>query len=302
MADGNAIIPNAAARLQALKDELRCVICYNYFSHAVTLSCSHTFCLRCISSWLVVQLVCPTCREDIYAITPSESLDNMVVKLLNAINLQHLVPDNLGNANASHTECMRLLKELTAYVEAFSKYCMHEELDEIMLQHFHIVQGEHDEQEAELEAEEENEEYEEQAQEGYEAAGEEHEEGYEEEHEEGCEEYEEIHEGGCKEEYVEEYEEEHEEGYKEEYEREYEEEQEEEYEEKLDYIVEENYEEEDEEKNEEYYGIENMEYQDDDEHDGEAYSREWYYESHEYENGFEYHADQDSAYVYLYDI
>ncbi|KAF2895728.1 hypothetical protein ILUMI_10452 [Ignelater luminosus] len=176
MANANVIIPNAVTKLQAFKDELRCVICYDYFTHAITLSCSHTFCLRCISSWLIIQLVCPTCRKRIYAITPSKSLDNMVAKLRDATDAQHLVGENLGNANFSHRRCMRLLKKLTAYVKAFSRYCMSVELDEIMLQQFQIVRDvqrelENDDQTVESEVETEHEEYEEQAEEENEEDG-----------------------------------------------------------------------------------------------------------------------------------
>jgi len=44
-------------------DELECAICRETFLKPYTLQCSHTFCKRCISSWMKVRKSCPTCRK-----------------------------------------------------------------------------------------------------------------------------------------------------------------------------------------------------------------------------------------------
>jgi hypothetical protein len=44
-------------------DELECAICRETFLKPYTLQCSHTFCKRCITSWMKVRKSCPTCRK-----------------------------------------------------------------------------------------------------------------------------------------------------------------------------------------------------------------------------------------------
>jgi len=44
-------------------DELECAICRETFLKPYTLQCSHTFCKRCINSWMKVRKSCPTCRK-----------------------------------------------------------------------------------------------------------------------------------------------------------------------------------------------------------------------------------------------
>jgi len=44
-------------------DELECAICRETFLKPYTLQCSHTFCKRCIGSWMKVRKSCPTCRK-----------------------------------------------------------------------------------------------------------------------------------------------------------------------------------------------------------------------------------------------
>jgi hypothetical protein len=44
-------------------DELECAICRETFLKPYTLQCSHTFCKKCIGSWMRVRKSCPTCRK-----------------------------------------------------------------------------------------------------------------------------------------------------------------------------------------------------------------------------------------------
>lgn len=49
-----------------LQDEAACTVCLEVFFSPITLSCTHTFCLYCMQSWMKEQedlkLVCPMCR------------------------------------------------------------------------------------------------------------------------------------------------------------------------------------------------------------------------------------------------
>ncbi|KAL0480993.1 hypothetical protein AKO1_013646 [Acrasis kona] len=44
-------------------DELECIICRETFLKPYTLQCSHTFCKKCINTWMKVRKSCPTCRK-----------------------------------------------------------------------------------------------------------------------------------------------------------------------------------------------------------------------------------------------
>jgi len=46
-----------------ITDELECVICSDTFLKPYTLQCSHTFCKKCITTWMKVRKSCPSCRK-----------------------------------------------------------------------------------------------------------------------------------------------------------------------------------------------------------------------------------------------
>lgn len=67
----------------SIQKEFTCAICHELFVRAHTLSCSHSYCERCIVSWLKKSRDCPTCRKPIEG-KPiySVALDNAVGKLV----------------------------------------------------------------------------------------------------------------------------------------------------------------------------------------------------------------------------
>jgi len=71
----------AIKALKTLDDNLKCAICHEYFTTPVTLSCSHTFCSRCIRRALSFKTECPSCRsKDVSAtsLLPIRALEDVV--------------------------------------------------------------------------------------------------------------------------------------------------------------------------------------------------------------------------------
>ena len=69
--------------LFSIQKEFTCAICHELFVRAHTLACSHSYCERCIFSWMKKNQDCPTCRKPIQG-KPIHSiaLDNAVGKLV----------------------------------------------------------------------------------------------------------------------------------------------------------------------------------------------------------------------------
>lgn len=42
-----------------------CTICFDNFTHPVTLPCRHVFCEHCIFEWLDKENTCPVCRAEV---------------------------------------------------------------------------------------------------------------------------------------------------------------------------------------------------------------------------------------------
>ncbi|KAB0791728.1 hypothetical protein PPYR_03528 [Photinus pyralis] len=66
----------------SVDDEFQCSICTELFIKAVTLSCSHTFCKKCIDEWRKNQTICPICRAQIQNQFPTIVLDNYIEKIV----------------------------------------------------------------------------------------------------------------------------------------------------------------------------------------------------------------------------
>ena len=49
--------------VSSMREEFTCVICQELFICAHTLSCSHSFCERCIKEWMKTHKDCPICRK-----------------------------------------------------------------------------------------------------------------------------------------------------------------------------------------------------------------------------------------------
>ncbi|XP_066148839.1 uncharacterized protein [Euwallacea fornicatus] len=69
-------------QFEDMENELMCTICANLFIKAVTLGCSHSFCLHCIQMWKKNKLECPICRKKITSQNNTLVLDNLVEKII----------------------------------------------------------------------------------------------------------------------------------------------------------------------------------------------------------------------------
>lgn len=68
---------------------LRCSICKDFFNAAMSLSCSHTFCSKCIRVHLSLKSNCPACLKDvkgIYELRNDRLLDSIVAVVGNTKN------------------------------------------------------------------------------------------------------------------------------------------------------------------------------------------------------------------------
>ena len=72
--------------LLSIQEEFLCVICQELFVKAHSLSCSHSFCEKCINEWMKKNRLCPICRKTIAGKPcPSIALDNAVSKLVECL-------------------------------------------------------------------------------------------------------------------------------------------------------------------------------------------------------------------------
>ncbi|XP_066261486.1 uncharacterized protein [Euwallacea similis] len=69
-------------QFKEMENELMCAICANLFIKAVTLGCSHSFCLHCIQMWKKKKSDCPICRKKITSQNNTLVLDNLVEKMI----------------------------------------------------------------------------------------------------------------------------------------------------------------------------------------------------------------------------
>ncbi|XP_038214993.1 E3 ubiquitin-protein ligase RNF8-like isoform X2 [Zerene cesonia] len=67
---------------EIMESELQCSICAELFVSATTLSCSHTFCKYCITTWKKKKKDCPICRAPITSECRSLVLDSFIDKMV----------------------------------------------------------------------------------------------------------------------------------------------------------------------------------------------------------------------------
>ena len=69
-----------------MQEEFLCVICQELFVKAHSLSCSHSYCEKCISDWMKGNKHCPMCRKTIEGKpVPSIAMDNAISKLVECL-------------------------------------------------------------------------------------------------------------------------------------------------------------------------------------------------------------------------
>ena len=67
-----------------IDDELKCAICHYPFQLPVTTNiCGHTFCRKCIETWLASESSCPVCRRRVYC---TDFAPIVMLALLNQLN------------------------------------------------------------------------------------------------------------------------------------------------------------------------------------------------------------------------
>lgn len=72
--------------LTSMQEEFLCVICQELFVKAHSLSCSHSYCEKCISDWMKANKHCPMCRKIIKGQpVPSIAMDNAIDKLVKCL-------------------------------------------------------------------------------------------------------------------------------------------------------------------------------------------------------------------------
>ena len=110
----NSTCTSTRRGLFSIQKEFTCAICHELFVKAHTLSCSHSYCERCISSWLKKCQQCPTCRKPIegkpvYSI----SLDNAVGKLVE-LRVENFAERLKKNTNAIQSSTGAIQKNTRA--------------------------------------------------------------------------------------------------------------------------------------------------------------------------------------------
>ncbi|KAJ7988020.1 hypothetical protein DPEC_G00319300 [Dallia pectoralis] len=73
---------------EVLENELQCIICSELFIQAVTINCTHSFCLHCIREWRKRKDECPICRQAILSQTRSLVLDNCIDGMVVQLSLE----------------------------------------------------------------------------------------------------------------------------------------------------------------------------------------------------------------------
>jgi len=73
--------------VSAMQEEFLCVICQELFVKAHSLSCSHSYCEKCINDWIAKgNKYCPMCRKTIEGKpVPSIAMDNAINKLVECL-------------------------------------------------------------------------------------------------------------------------------------------------------------------------------------------------------------------------
>jgi hypothetical protein len=92
-------------------DELKCSICYHPFVSPVSTEiCGHTFCQKCIETWLLEQQTCPTCRRRVLFTDFKPVSTRVILNLLNRIPVRctscRQINIERGNFNDHKDQCV----------------------------------------------------------------------------------------------------------------------------------------------------------------------------------------------------
>ena len=95
-----------------IDDELKCSICRHPFELPVTTDiCGHTFCEKCIKTWLHEQQTCPSCRRRVFITNFYPVSTRIVLNLLNRIpvqcNLCRQINIERGNFKDHREQCIK---------------------------------------------------------------------------------------------------------------------------------------------------------------------------------------------------
>jgi E3 ubiquitin-protein ligase NRDP1 len=95
-----------------IDDELKCSICHHPFVSPVSTDiCGHTFCEKCIETWLLVQQTCPSCRRRVLFSDFKPVSIRVVLNLLNRIPVRCIpccqVNIERGNFDDHKKQCIK---------------------------------------------------------------------------------------------------------------------------------------------------------------------------------------------------
>lgn len=95
-----------------IDDELKCSICHHPLESPVSTDiCGHTFCQKCIETWLLEQQTCPTCRRRVLFSDFHPVSTRIVLNLLNRIRVQcklcHQTNIERGNFTDHKKQCIK---------------------------------------------------------------------------------------------------------------------------------------------------------------------------------------------------
>lgn len=81
---GNVLLAQQKLFRESMLAEVKCAVCCDFFLNACTLTCSHSFCQKCIEECLYRKHECPICRALVVTRpVPSNHLNNIVQTLMN---------------------------------------------------------------------------------------------------------------------------------------------------------------------------------------------------------------------------
>lgn len=95
-----------------IDDELKCSICHHPFISPVSTDiCGHTFCCKCIETWLLQQQTCPSCRRRVLFSSFNPVSTRIVLNLLNRIPVRCILCRAInierGNFNDHQKQCIK---------------------------------------------------------------------------------------------------------------------------------------------------------------------------------------------------
>ncbi|XP_067671319.1 tripartite motif-containing protein 2-like [Haliotis asinina] len=102
----------ATSREEKVTEFLTCVICKDLYTDPCTLSCDHTFCRKCVSSYIQARpdavqsktIPCPCCRQDTKVPDPTRPVEDWAGQIKVSIIIQGLIDTQKPSASSAGTD------------------------------------------------------------------------------------------------------------------------------------------------------------------------------------------------------